>query len=38
MSVFVNKTKKLGISALVALISLGVFATGAQADFAEKAG
>jgi tripartite-type tricarboxylate transporter receptor subunit TctC len=36
MSVFINRTKKLTISALVAFISLGVFATGAQADWSPK--
>ena len=36
MSVFVNRTKKLAISALVAVISMGVFATGAQAAWSPK--
>ena len=36
MSVLTSKTRKLAISAMVAFISLGVFATGAQADWSPK--
>ena len=36
MSVFPSRTKKLAISTLVAFISLGVFATGAQAEWSPK--
>ena len=36
MSVFISKTRKLAITAMVAFISLGVFATGAQADWSPK--
>jgi tripartite-type tricarboxylate transporter receptor subunit TctC len=36
MSVLINRTKKVAISALVAVISLGVFATSAQAEWSPK--
>ena len=36
MSVFISRTKKVAISALVAVISLGVFATAAQAAWSPK--
>ncbi len=36
MSVLINKTKKVAISALVAVVSLGVFATSAQAEWSPK--
>jgi tripartite-type tricarboxylate transporter receptor subunit TctC len=36
MSVLINRTKKIAISALVTVISLGVFATSAQAEWSPK--
>jgi tripartite-type tricarboxylate transporter receptor subunit TctC len=36
MSISISKTKKVAISALVAVVSLGVFATSAQAEWSPK--